>query len=186
MPEGTEVVDLDEIDELDDEPAADIDPKLKTAIVQKQKYRTLAVNPATGKTYKSELEALQKANGDKTASEIGKVTERVDDITLVTEHKLDKQDLTVLKGLASTAGKTPAEILADKESDAYKAFDTYREGKQAKATQAAVIPEPTDRTPIVEGKSFAELDAPAKQTNYAKTIDTLVKKGRGQTTRNLS
>lgn len=186
MPEGAEVVDLDEIDELDDEPAGDTDPKLKTAIVQKQKYRNLAINPETGKTYKSELAELKAKQGDETKGEISKVNEKVDDITLVTEHKLDKQDLTVLKGLASTAGKTPAEILADKESDAFKAFDTYREGKSAKASKEAVIPEPTDRTPIVEGKSFAELDTPAKQKNYGNTIDTLIKKGRGQTNRNIS
>lgn len=178
----------DENDDDDDNggrQAPTVEQKLATTIEQKKKYKNLAIDPETGKPYKKLLEEA-RASGSQTSAKVDEVAGQVTDMQLKSAHSLDDTDLMVLKGLASGAGKSAAEILNDKESDAFKAFETYKAGKSAKVNEANAIPEPSTRVPVVDDKSFSELDQPTQQKHYAGTIDTLVNKARSGTRKNLT
>lgn len=56
--------------------------------------------------------------------------------------------------------------------------------RSEKKTQGQ-IPEPSSRIPIVNGKAFSELPANEKKANYAKTVETMLQKGRGRGGRNV-
>lgn len=192
QPEEEEIIDPDleedETDESGGQPAAQqptIEQKLAMTTEQKKKYRKLAIDPETGKPYKKLLEEARAGNTDETRQQLQAVDQKVNDMQLKSEHSLDDQDLMVLKGISSGAGKTPAEILSDKESQGFKAFETYRRGKTAKSVEDTVVPEPTTRVPVVGDKSFGELEQSEKPKHYSGTVDTLIKKARSSN-RNLT
>ncbi len=52
------------------------------------------------------------------------------------------------------------------------------DGIRRKNKMSSSTPEPSDRVPVHQGKSFGELTPQEKSKNYAGTLDTLVKQGR--------
>lgn len=182
-------IDPDNLDDGQPGDAAQNQPKndgsqLNDAIARKKYWRDKAVDPKTGKTYKSLLEEQQQAGASETEKRVASVDAKITDMQLAKQYNLDDQDLRVVKGLASGAGKQVAEILANKESDEYKTFETYQRGKTAKQVEDNAIPEPTSRVPVFGDKSFGELDTVDKKKNYTGAVDTLIKKARN-TNRNL-
>lgn len=172
--------------DLDDNDEGDGDRKVSELNAQKQHLKEkLAKKDELLAKEKAEKEALQKKL-DEIGGTASKTAETVGDIQLKSQHSLDDSDLRVLKGIAVGAGKTPADILGDKESEAYKDFDSYRQAKSATKSKDEVIPPPSDRTPVVGEKTFSELDKGEKQKNYASTFDKLIGKARGSHNRNLS
>lgn len=69
-------------------------------------------------------------------------------------------------------GKSMSEAITDPTAKA--AIEGIR--RERKMSNAA--PEPSDRIPVHQGKSFNELTPQERQKNYAGTLDTLVKQGR--------
>lgn len=182
MPEEDEdIINPDIIDDEElfgDTPKGN-DPKLKDAIAKKQYWREKAEKE------KAENENLKKRLDEATGNS-GKALDIATDLQLKQQFNLDEQDLKVAKGLAAGSGKTVAEMLSDKESDGFKAFDTFQTGKTAKKSETNVISEPSSRVPVVGDKSFSELDDPDKKKNYTGSVDALIKKARSSNRNNLS
>ena len=103
-----------------------------------------------------------------------------------TEH-VTRDELTLLR-----KGYEPEELEIARRLSPGKSLTEAVEDEVAKAAIAGLrakrqtndsIPEPSDRVPVLNGKTYNELSPQEKKTKYAGTVSALVDKGRGRSAR---
>lgn len=151
----------------------------KTAIAQKKHWRGKAIDPTSGKPYKE----LVPAGGSTTViapkAEDQATEDRQRIVTLEQAeekrqfggaHKLSPGQVDALFAYAKGMGKKPEEMLADNGAKA------LIQGIASQDRASDARPGPSNRSPVVEGKTFGEMTIEEKRKNFSGVVKSLTGK----------
>jgi hypothetical protein len=185
----------DDFDPTDPEQAAAAHKAAETLFHQKKHFRDKAIDPQTGKSYRSLLAEEraakagdqgqnnqsnpQKQNPSEKDEDLEKVKGDVSGLKLLeekrdfqSEHGLSKKETDDVYAYAKGNGITPEQAL---ESDFIKAGI---EASRMKADADSASPGPSARSPKVGGKTFAQMDDKGRGENYGAVVAAAQSRGK--------
>lgn len=153
----------------------------KSAIAQKQRWRGIAVDPTTKKPYKVLIPAKSNGtNGNAPAPQeaLEELTGTVKTLAQAEEkrqfgsaNKISAEATDAVFAFAAGQGKKPAEVM---DQPAVKAMLA---GLAQAERVSGGTPPPSGRSPVVEGKTFAQMDDKEKEKNFSSVVGALGRKG---------
>lgn len=160
----------------------------QTALAQKKHWRGKAVDPESGKQY-SELLKDKNAQGNASTDSAGagkgddnkhQPTELEKDVaglksseekrTFGHANNFSPEETDHIFSYAKGVGKKPSEVLE------HSFIKNGIAGMRQEQGTSDATPGPSGRSPIVEGKTFKDMDNKDRKANFGKVVDGLTKK----------
>lgn len=200
MPNDHEDAELDngglKIEDIDPEAATpeqveQLKKTAQTALAQRGKWKDRAIDPSTGKPYK-DLLAEAKAKPEPPAqppvppapSGVDELRKEVDGLKLSDQkrhigyrHTLSPEETDLAFQMAGNDPAKTEELLDPKnDSPAAKLFRGGLERLRTENSVSANTPGPSNRSPMVEGKTFGQMTEKERAENFDKVKGGLAKK----------